>query len=144
MLRAFKPLFLVLSGEILPRMSLFPFPCLWPGQSSPDSCGLLSTLLLPFLLPSPSFCWRSGLEGGGAVCPEMFWGLAAGGGTGWLYYHSGPLLSWGREEESGRAGHLPLAPGYWSLERTSSVGVDIADLAQHLIHHSDCHFHLGG
>lgn len=84
MLRAFKPLFLVLSGEIFPTIGLFPFPCLWPGQSSPDSCGLLSTQLLPFLLPSPSFCWRSGLEDGGAVCLEMFWGLAAGGGAGFI------------------------------------------------------------
>lgn len=46
-LRASEPLVLVL-GEPFPGwVDLFPFPCLWPGQSSPDYWGLLSTLLFP-------------------------------------------------------------------------------------------------
>ena len=46
-LRASEPLVLVLGEPFQGWVDLFPFPCLWPGQSSPDYWGLLSTLLFP-------------------------------------------------------------------------------------------------
>lgn len=95
-LRASEPLVLVL-GEPFPGwVDLYPLPCLWPGQSSPDYWGLLNTLLFP-LLPFPYlphlcigrvawkietvFPWR-------VLRPD-------GWGRGWLYHSSGPLLSVG-------------------------------------------------
>lgn len=77
------------------------------------------------------FAWR---------CPGT-WQL--GEGLALLLLWPFALLEMGRRE-CGRAGHLPLAPGHWGLERTSCVGVDISDLAQGLTHHSACHFSLGG